>query len=113
MEDLEAIRQRKLQELQAQQAQGMQPSQHEAAARQAEEQDAAVERMLQQILDDEARTRLTTIRMSRPDFHAGVVRQLVSMAQAGRLGKRLTDGDLKAILVQLTPKDRDISITRK
>ncbi len=51
--------------------------------------------------------------MSRPDFHQGVVRQLVALAQSGRLQRRLTDDDLKQVLQQLSPKDRDISITRK
>ncbi len=51
--------------------------------------------------------------MSRPDFHDLVVRQLVALGQSGRLQRRLTDADLKQILAQLTPKDRDINITRK
>ncbi len=115
MDDLEAIRQRKLQELQAEQArtQAQDPAAEQAAADQAAEQEAAIERLLQQVLEPEARERLTRIRMSRPDFHQGVVRQLIALAQSGRLQRRLSDDDLKAVLAQMTPKDRDINITRK
>ncbi len=111
MDDLEAIRQRKLQELQARQ-EASQPQQQKEAD-QAAEQDAAVERLLLQILEPEARERLTRIRMSRPEFHDGVVRQLISLAQSGKLARRLTDDDLRQVLAQLTPKDRETKITRK
>ncbi len=111
MDDLEAIRQRKLQELQARQEAAQKNEETEAA--QAAEQDAAVERLLLQILEPEARERLTRIRMSRPEFHDGVVRQLIALGQSGKLARRLTDDDLRQILAQLTPKDRETKITRK
>ncbi len=107
MDDLEAIRQRKLRELQARQEQ----DQGQEEAQRAQEE--AVERILQQALDNEARERLERIRMSRPDFAANVIRQLISLASSGRLQRRLTDADLKAILAQLQQPDRDINITRK
>ncbi len=111
MDDLEAIRQRKLQELQARQDAAQKQPTNEAA--QAAEQEAAVERLLLQILEPEARERLTRIRMSRPEFHDGVVRQLIALAQSGKLARRLTDDDLRQVLAQLTPQDRETKITRK
>lgn len=115
MDDLEAIRQRKLRELQARQQQAnASASQDEAAAEQeSARHEAAVESLLQQILDSDARERLTRIRMSRPEFAQQVTSQLVALAQAGRLPGRLTDDHLRSILQQLTPHDRDIHITRK
>ena len=115
MDDLEAIRQRRLRELQERQAaaQGQDPAAAAAAEEEAARQEAAVESLLQQLLDSEARERLTRIRMSRPDFADAVTRQLVALAQSGRIDRRLSDADLRAILAQLTPKDRDINITRK
>ena len=81
----------------------------EAAAAEA----AAVERVLQQILDSEARERLTRIRLSRPELADAVTRQLVTLAQQGRLQRRLTDADLRTILAQVPSDGRDIKITRK
>lgn len=115
MDDLEALRQRRLAELQAQQARAPQDAQAKAAAeaQEAAAQDAAMERILQQILDSEARERLTRIRMSRPELADAVTRQLVTLAQNGRLARRLTDEDLRTLLARIPSQDRDIKITRK
>jgi programmed cell death protein 5 len=115
MDDLEAARRRRLAEIQAAQRRAQPSGQDPEAAAQAEAAaaQAAVDRLLQQVLDPEARERLTRVRMSRPDLAAEVTRQVVSLAQAGRLARRLTDADLKAALAQLSAGDRDIKITRK
>lgn len=118
MDDLEAIRQRRLRELQEQQARANQDAQARAASAQADaqaaaEQEAAMDRVLQQILDPEARERLTRIRMSRPELADAVARQLVTLAQGGRLARKLTDEDLRALLARIPGQDRDIKITRK
>ncbi len=114
MDDLEAIRQRRLQELREKQAAAQDPAaQEEAAAEEAAAQEQAIESFLQQVLDEEARARLLRIRLSRPALAESVTRQLVALAQSGRLARRLTDADLRKLLAQLTPKDRDINITRK
>jgi programmed cell death protein 5 len=115
MDDLEAFRQRRLAELQAQQARqaGAQQDAQAAAAQQAAAEEAAVDRVLQQVLEPEARERLTRIRMSRPDLADAVAKQLVALAQQGRLARRLTDEDLRALLARIPGQDRDIKITRK
>ena len=115
MDDLEALRQRRLAELQARQAQqaGAQQDAQAAAAQKADEEDAAVDRILQQILEPEARERLTRIRMSRPELADAVARQLVTLAQGGRLARRLSDEDLRTLLARIPGQDRDIKITRK
>lgn len=117
MDDLEALRQKRLRELQAQQqaaAAGQDPAAAaRASADAAAQEQAALERVLQQILDNEARERLTRIRMSRPELADAVTRQLVALAQQGRLARRLTDADLRTILAQVPSDQRDIKITRK
>lgn len=116
MDDLEALRQRRLAELQARQAQqagAQQDASAAAAADAAEAENAAMERILQQILEPEARERLTRIRMSRPELADAVAKQLVTLAQQGRLGRRLTDEDLRTLLARIPGQDRDIKITRK
>ena len=117
LDDLEALRQKRLRELQAQQrarASDQDPDAQAQASAQAAAEQAAMDRMLQQILDSEARERLTRIRMSRPELADAVTRQLVALAQQGRLARRLSDADLRTILAQV-PSDsgRDIKITRK
>ena len=117
MDDLEALRQKRLRELQAQQrsnAAAQDPAaQEQADAQAAAQEQAAMERVLQQILDSEARERLTRIRLSRPELADAVTRQLVALAQQGRLQRRLTDADLRTILAQVPSDGRDIKITRK
>ena len=117
MDDLEALRQKRLKELQAREralASDQDPdAQAQASAQAAAQEQAAMDRMLQQILDSEARERLTRIRMSRPELAEAVTRQLVSLAQQGRLQRRLTDADLRTILAQVPSEGRDIKITRK
>ena len=113
-EDLEALRRRRLQEIEAQ-SRARAAAQDSAAQEQeaqAAAQDAAVERVLQQILEGEAFSRLTRIRLSRPELGDAVARQLVQLAQSGRLVRRITDEELRKILAGL-PQDRDIKITRK
>lgn len=111
MDDLEALRKKRLQELQERQASLAQ--EQENAAEAAQQQDAALESLLQQILEPEAFARFTNIRLSRPDFAVSVSKQLAALAQSGRLQRRLTDGDFREVLAQLSPKSRDINITRK
>lgn len=116
MDDLEALRQRRLAELQAQkanQAGARQDAQASDAAQAAAEEAAVIDRVLQKILEPEARERLTRIRMSRPDLADAVARQLVTLAQGGRLARRLTDEDLRTLLARIPGQDRDIKITRK
>jgi programmed cell death protein 5 len=116
MDDLEALRQKRLRELQAQRARASDQdpdASAQASAQAAAQEQAAMERMLQQILDSEARERLTRIRMSRPELAEAVTRQLVTLAQQGRLARQLSDADLRTILAQVPSEGRDIKITRK
>lgn len=111
MDDLDALRQRRLAELQAQQARVAQDQQAQAQKEAAD--DAAVDRVLMQALEPEARERLMRVRMSRPDLAAEVTAQLVAAIQQGKLARRINDADLRQILAQYTSQDRDITITRK
>jgi len=51
--------------------------------------------------------------MSRPELAEAVTRQLVTLAQQGRLARQLSDADLRTILAQVPSEGRDIKITRK
>jgi programmed cell death protein 5 len=69
--------------------------------------------VLMSILEPDARERLNTIKLTKPDFAGAVEQQLVQLAQSGRLKNKITDSQLKELLRQLAPKKRDYSITRK
>jgi len=69
--------------------------------------------VLMSILEPNARERLNTIKLTKPDFAGAVEQQLVQLAQSGRLKNKITDSQLKDLLRQLAPKKRDYSITRR
>jgi programmed cell death protein 5 len=110
-DELADLRRRRMAELQ-QQAYNQQYAQ-EDMERQRQQMEAQIQAVLMQILEPEARERLNTIKLTKPDFARSVEQQLVSLAQSGRIGQRITDEQLKGILRQLTPAKREFSIRRK
>ncbi len=69
--------------------------------------------VLMSILEADARERLNTIKLTKPDFAGAVEQQLIQLAQSGRLKNKITDSQFKELLRQLAPKKRDYSITRR
>ncbi|MCD4821480.1 MAG: DNA-binding protein [Methanococcoides sp.] len=116
MDDLEAIRQKRLAELQQQQQQQSSPQNDAQAAYQQEqaqaERDAQVQAVLRQVMTPEARERLTRLRLSRKELAEQLESQLVMLAQNGRLQTKIDDEKLKVLLTQMQPQKRLTSITR-
>ncbi|NHJ02743.1 MAG: DNA-binding protein [Candidatus Heimdallarchaeota archaeon] len=105
--DLEAIRQKRLAQLQEEQL----------AAQQAEEQQRQIENqrqmILKGILTNEARERLANIKLAKPEYATKLENQLIQLASTGRVTNKITDNQLKKLLTQLTQTKREGKITFK
>ncbi len=109
-ERLEELRQKKMEQLQDRaESQGDEASQ-EAAQQQAEAQKKAV---LRQHLTDDARKRLNTVKMSKPQFGEQVERQVVSLARSGRIQGKVDDEKMKQLLKELKPDSQSFDIQRR
>lgn len=75
--------------------------------------EAQIHLVLMQVMEPEARERLNTIKLTRPDFARSVEQQIVLLAQSGRLKQKITDEQLKALLRQILPGRKDFNIRRK
>lgn len=108
MDELEALRKKRLRELQ-QQAEDQEQFQVERNA----EYDEQKKNAMRAILTDDARERLGRIRVARPELAENLEQQLIMLAQSGRLKSKINDQQLREILGKLLPKKRDISIRRR
>ena len=118
MSDLDEIRQRRMAELQAQQAAAQNQAQQQAMA-QAQQQEAQAQfeaqkkQILGQIMTPEARQRLANLKLTKPELVNSIELQLIQSAQAGSLRGKVTDDQLKVLLRQIAGQKREIKITRK
>lgn len=109
-DELAELRRRRMEQMQRQ-AMDQQAMEDEALRQQ--QIDSQIRVALMEILEPEARERLNTIKLTRPEFAKAVEQQLVMLAQSGRVRQRITDDQLKSLLAQLTPSKREFRITRK
>ncbi|MEM2888325.1 MAG: DNA-binding protein [Candidatus Bathyarchaeia archaeon] len=103
--ELEELRRRRALELQ----QRMTQDQQADAERKLEIQKQA---LLRRILTQEARQRLTNLKMVKPEFAAQLELQLIQIAQQGRINIPIDDDQLKEILLRLQSDKKEIRIRR-
>ena len=109
MDDIEAIRKKKLRDLQQQQA----FSQEDFEDEQQREFEDQKKLALRTILTDDARERLGRIKAARPEMAENLENQLIMLAQSGRLKNKINDEQLRELLSKMLPKKRDITIRRR
>jgi programmed cell death protein 5 len=109
MDDIEAIRKKKLRDLQQQQ----EFSQEDFEETQQKEYEEQKKVILRAILMDDARERLGRIKAARPELAENLENQLIMLAQSGRLKNKINDEQLRELLVKILPKKRDITIRRR
>jgi len=104
-EELELLRRRRLANLQR-------DASEEKRAEAQEELESQKQTILRSILTPEARQRLANIKMVKKDFANQLERQLIQLAQTGKLRIPISDGQLKEALTHLQSQRKDIKIRR-
>ncbi|PSQ12556.1 DNA-binding protein [Halobacteriales archaeon QS_5_70_15] len=113
-DDIEELRQKKMERLQEQAGQeGQGQVDEEELQRQQEQAEAQKQALLRQHLTDGARKRLNTVKMSKPEFGEQVEQQVIALAQSGRLGDRIDEEQMKSLLKELQPDDDGYNIRRR
>ncbi len=106
-DELERLREERMEQLQNQQAQDeMAEAQREAV----ENQKRA---LLQQYLTDGARKRLNTVKMGRPDHGEQVEQQLLALIQSGRVQSKIDEDTMVELLRELQPDRKKFDIRRR
>ncbi len=106
-EELEAIRRRKIEELQRQTERKAAEEAMEAQAR------AQRQAVLRQILAPEARERLGRITLAYPQLAQDIENRLIALAQSGKINSVIDDATLRQILRAIVPRKREINIERR
>jgi programmed cell death protein 5 len=88
-----------------------QPNDEDARRREAEA--AMRQRVLQVVLDPQARQRLMNIRLVKPDLAMAVENYLINAASSGRINRPLTDEELKQLLLKIQQPKKDFKIERR
>jgi programmed cell death protein 5 len=108
-DELESLRKKRAAEMQKQLEQ---QRQQEEAVKEIEARKNAI---LMSILTEDARQRLSNIKLAKPDIASSLENQLITLAQSRRLTQKIDDYQLRQLLKQIVPKsrDRNIKVVRK
>ena len=108
-DELEELRQKKMEQLKEQQQQG----DGEAMEAQREQAEAQKKALLRKTLTDGARQRLNSVRMSKPQFAEKVEQQVIALARSGRIQGKIDEDQMKELLSELKPDSQDFNIRRR
>ncbi|KAK8741614.1 hypothetical protein OTU49_002301 [Cherax quadricarinatus] len=113
-DELEAIRSRRMQELQGIQGPTLQGQQQKQEMMQQQQQ--AINSLLNQVLDQQARARLNTIMVAKPEKGKQMESVIVQMATSGQIGSKLSENDLIALVERVnaqTQKTTTVKFDRR
>ncbi len=88
-------------------------SERQKSAEQERQSRAAREQMLRIVFTSEARQRLGTIRIVKPDLAESIENQIIQLAASGRLRKQVSDEELKQLLSTYQKPKREFKINWK
>ena len=94
--ELEELRQRRLQEMQAQAEQQLAQEQERVAIK------AQVQGALRQLMSAEAKERLAQVRVARPEMAKAVEQRIMALARDGELTALIDDATLQKMLPHLS-----------
>lgn len=106
-ENIDKIKEKKLKELKSQM------DQEEMEEEQKKELEKQKKRLLRKILTSDARSRLSNLRIARPEFTERIELQLIQLARTGRVDLPMNDEQLRKILKKLQESKKSINIKRK
>jgi programmed cell death protein 5 len=111
-DELEKIRQKRMEELQRQAYQ--QQAQNQMQKQQSEEFEQQKNMLLRVLLSSDARVRLENLRLARKEFAENIEMQLIELYQKGILQKNfalpMSDESFKDLLIRAQDKKRDTKI---
>lgn len=111
-DELEAIRQQRMAELQAKHGDASNNQQEEAKRRETDMRNS----ILAQVLDQSARARLSNLALVKPEKAGAVENYLIQMARLGNLGGKISEAGLIEILEkvsQQTEKKTTVKFNRR
>jgi len=97
--EIEAIRNNRMKQMQQQYSD---PESQSKQQEKLEQQTQMKNSMLSQLLDQNARARLNTLKISKPEKAEMVESMIIQMAQQGRIGGKLDDTQLVSLLETIT-----------
>lgn len=101
-DDIEEIRKKKMEEMKRK----AQDEQQEELEKRQEEAEMKKEAVLKECLTSDARKRLNTVEMAKPEFAEKVEQQIVALSQSGRLQDKISEEEMKEILKEM---DKEIN----
>jgi programmed cell death protein 5 len=78
-----------------------------------EAENAMRQKAIMMLLDQNARQRLTNIRIVKPELAMAVENYLINSASTGRLNRAITDEELKQLLTSMHQPKKEFRINRR